>query len=72
MEDREGRLLSALVAMTKQYLKEEEDGLVDSDAMSAGEAAIESLGEYGLMEVVRSGRIFGRWTKAGHELWISN
>jgi hypothetical protein len=71
MDDRETRLLWALVAMTRQYLQEREGGLVDSLAMSAGEAAIETLAEYGLMEVVPSGRILGRWTQAGHELWIS-
>ena len=62
MSEREKKLLEALVLMVRQYLDEEE-GVVDSLAMSAGESAIRSLAEYGLMEIQGTGRL-GRWTKA--------
>jgi hypothetical protein len=71
MNDREERLLEALVSMTRQYLNYER-GLVDSDAISAAEHAIEALVEYGLMEKVPMGRIFARWTPAGREFYYSH
>ena len=70
MNDREERLLEALVSMTRQYLNYER-GLADSDAISAAESAIAALAEYGLMEKVLKGRIFGRWTPAGREFYYS-
>jgi hypothetical protein len=70
MDDREKRLLVALVKMVRQYLDHADDGVVDSLSMSAGEHAIAVLAEYGLMEVI-SGRA-GRWTKKSEEFWNSN
>jgi hypothetical protein len=67
MDAREERLLKALAYMVQQYLRES-GGVVDSMAMSAGEAAIESLAEYGLMEIVQRIRIGGRWTNAGKQI----
>jgi hypothetical protein len=70
MDDREKQALRALAAMVDQYLQEY-DGLIDSHAMSAGEQAIEALAEYGYIEKVIMGRIFGRWTDAGNALFAS-
>ena len=66
-ETREQRLLYALVLMV-QYLENDEDE-VDSLSMSAGEHAIKSLAEYGLLDVEGEGRL-GRWT--GNDFWHSN
>ena len=61
MSERERRAVEALIAMTIQYLGSREGELVDSLAMSAGEKTITVLAEYGLMEIVLQGRIFGKW-----------
>ena len=68
-ETREQRLLYALVLMVRQYLHHDDD-VVDSFSMSAGEHAIEALVEYGLMQW-EAGARYGRWTKAGNDLWDS-
>jgi len=47
---------------------ERQNGMMDSYAMSAGEAAIRALSEYGYMEEVGEGRSMGRWTDAGKAL----
>jgi hypothetical protein len=65
MDEREKQLLQALVCMVEQYLEVRDDDLLDSHAMTAGEKAIEALAVYGFMEVVREGRVFGRWTATG-------
>jgi|APDOM4702015191_1054821.scaffolds.fasta_scaffold1194364_1 hypothetical protein len=62
MTDIEQKALIALVLMVDQYLGS--DDLVDSNAMRAGEQAIEALARYDLMEVVQTR--FGRWTEAGN------
>ncbi len=61
MDARERRLLDALTGMVRQYLDEHPDGTVDTLSMRAGECAIASLAEYGVMEVIGGGRL-GRWT----------
>lgn len=68
MDDRQKRALGALASMVQQYLQKREDGLLDSLAMSAGEHAIAALAQYGYMEAILTGRIFGRWTDAGRAL----
>lgn len=68
MDDREKRVLLALAKMAEQYLTRRKDGVLDSDAMDAGESAILILAEYGLVEANQRGRIMGRWTEAGREL----
>ncbi len=70
MDEREQRAVGALAAMVGQYLRATPDGLLDSYAMSAGEGAIEVLAEYGYMQKVVQGRIFGRWTDAGRALLV--
>jgi hypothetical protein len=62
LTDSERKLLVALVKMVDQYLDQYDDE-VDSRAMSAGEHAIEALGDFGLMENINPR--FGRWTEAG-------
>ena len=68
MDDREKRALGAMALMVKQYLEVRPDGLIDSLAMTAGERAIGSLSDFGYMETVVLGRVFGRWTEAGRAL----
>ena len=58
MDEREKRLLMALVGMVHQCLNERDPGVVDSDALSAYECAIRVLAEYGLVEVIFKGRTF--------------
>lgn len=59
-------MLEALVLMVRQHCAEEEGrDVVDSIAISSDEAAILSLAEHGLLEVIEGGRIMGRWTTAG-------
>lgn len=69
MDEREKRLLVALVKMVRQYLEHRPGGLVDSYSMSAGEHAISVLAEYGLMQTETAR--FGLWTEAGSALWNS-
>jgi hypothetical protein len=61
VDDREQRLLTALEGMVRQYLEQHPDGTVDTLSMTAGEHAVAALAEYGLMEVLGSGRL-ARWT----------
>jgi hypothetical protein len=68
MDDRQKRALGALASMVRQYLEKRPDNLLDSDAMGAGERAIDALAEFGYMEKVVVGRTFGRWTEAGEAL----
>ena len=72
LDDRQKRLLLALVKMVRQYLEHYDDGLVETLSMSAGEHAIAVLEEYGLMTVERPGQRFGRWTEAGETFWEQN
>ena len=66
-DDRENRLLAALIQMVEQYLHcDEASGTVDTLSMSAGEHAIAVLSEFGLMELGPGAR-YGRWTEAGKE-----
>jgi hypothetical protein len=72
MSEREKKLLMALVCMAKQYLNNttnEGVEVLDSYAMGAGEEAILLLAEYGLVELMKGGRIGGYWTEAGNKLW---
>ncbi len=52
--------------MVRQYL-DDDGGVVDTLCMTAGENAIQSLAEYGLMDVAGNGRL-GRWTESGKKL----
>lgn len=62
MTDRERQAVLALVYMTRQFLQRSvAEEWIDSRAMSAGEATILALGEYGLMTVKLDGRAFGKW-----------
>ena len=71
MDDREKRLLTALLHMAWEYLgcHYKDAWALDCGAMHAGETAIGALAEYRLVEVDGSGRIFGRWTDAGRQLF---
>jgi hypothetical protein len=72
INEQEKKLLMALVCMAKQYLKNttnEGVEVVDSFAMGAGEMTIPVLAEYGLVELIKGGRIGGYWTEAGNKLW---
>lgn len=71
MDERELRLLKALVGMVRQYLDAGDDGTVDTQCMCAGEAAITVLAEYGLMEDPPTIKRIGRWTEAGNKFWDS-
>src|SRR3954453_12267811 len=62
MNEREQKLLIALVLMVSQYLTEYDDE-VDSPSQSAGEHALEVLADFGLMETLNAR--FGRWTEEG-------
>jgi hypothetical protein len=62
MTESEQKLLVALVKMVNQHLTEYGDE-VDTLAESAGEHAIETLADFGLMELINTR--FGRWTEAG-------
>ena len=68
MDNREKRLLVALAKMADHWLYRRQQGVLDSDAMDAGEHAILILAEYGLVEADNRSRILGRWTEAGREL----
>jgi len=65
VDERQKRALGALASMVDHYLPTHDDGLVNSLAMSPGEHAIAALAEFGYMQEVDLGRIFGRWTEAG-------
>lgn len=71
----ERNLVKALATTVKLILEEEEtisDGWwIDSIAMSAREWSLDVLGDYGLMEVRRGGRIIARWNEAGREFLCS-
>ena len=64
MTDSEKKLLTALVLMVGQHLREYGDE-VDTLAESAGQHAIEALADFGLIEVIDSR--FGRWTETGKQ-----
>lgn len=64
MTDAEQRILTSLVLMCNQYLLEP-DGALYHMHMSAGEDAIATLADYGLVKL--SGG-FARWTPAGQNL----
>jgi hypothetical protein len=68
MSEAEERLLAALAWMASQYL-ETPDGSFDHMAMSAGEAAVARLVEYGLIEPDGRG---GTWTPAGRDFLASH
>jgi hypothetical protein len=71
MDEREKRLLAALVGMVWQYIGGGDNPeTVDNQCMGAGEDAMASLMEYGLMVNI-DGRN-GRWTEAGNEFLKSN
>ncbi|GGC76571.1 hypothetical protein [Chelatococcus reniformis] len=73
MNDSEKTVLFALALMANQYLRQNEDEAeLDSLAMSAGEHALEVLAEHGLVELVGSHRIMGRWTEAGRKFLQRN
>ncbi len=63
--DREARLRTALVAMVGQYLTDRD--ALDSQSMSAGQLALATLAEEGLVEF--DGARFGYWTEAGRRHW---
>ena len=71
MDEREQRLLMAMVYMVHQCLVERDPGVVDSVALGAYERAIRVLAQYDLMEVIFEGRTFGRWTEAANRLWAA-
>jgi hypothetical protein len=64
MTDSEQKLLVALVLMVNQHPDSHGDE-VDTLAVSAGEHAIETLADFGLMELVNTR--FGRWTEAAKQ-----
>lgn len=69
MNKAERRLLYPLALMAKQYLVHcVQDTELDSMAMSAGEHALETLAEYGLVTLKGGHRIRGDWTEAGRGL----
>ncbi len=70
MTEREKMLLIALAKMVDQYLDPDQNGLVDSRSMTAGEHAIRALADFGLMDVINSR--FGRWNDAGYDFIAEN
>ena len=66
MDEREQRLLRALVVMTHQFYGAR-DGQIWSQGLGAGERAIGCLVEYGLAEPVK-GHLVARWTDAGLQM----
>ena len=62
MTDNEKMLLIALAKMVGQYLSQRGD-TVSSDAMQAGEHAINALAAFGLMDSNRG--LIGTWTPEG-------
>jgi hypothetical protein len=61
-------VIVALAKMANHWLYRRQQGVLDSDAVDAGEHAILILAEYGMVEADQRGRITGRWTEAGREL----
>ena len=62
MTERERKAVLALVYMARQYLQRSPDEeWIDGRAMSAADAAISALAEYGLMTLGGKGRLFGKW-----------
>jgi|HubBroStandDraft_6_1064221.scaffolds.fasta_scaffold1175624_2 hypothetical protein len=66
MDEREQRLVRALALMVFQFLGEKND-LVWTQGLSAGERAMQSLVEYGLMKEVK-GCLTGEWTELGQRV----
>jgi hypothetical protein len=66
MVEREQRLLRALAAMVRQFLGER-NNFVWTQGLSAGERAMQSLVEYGLMKEVQ-GCLTGEWTELGQRV----
>jgi hypothetical protein len=72
MTEQERRLVGALALMAQQYLSTADPGSeLDNLCMSAGEAALGMLAEYGLVTITAGGRC-GAWTEAGSQFLISN
>jgi hypothetical protein len=67
IDERQRRLLEALVLAACRLHERPETGDVDSYAESAGERTVLVLVDYGLLTVLPYGRIFGRWTALGEQ-----
>jgi hypothetical protein len=74
LSERETRLLEALVHIVDhilchpEFVKGEEDDLIDTSAMGAGERSLLALEQYGLANLCPPTLRLGQWTDAGQDL----